>query len=149
MSYRMRTYLRFTPEEFAAISLACRPLHLNGKPLPLFKHFLVESLRMTSPELAGRVALFRPHEVGILHDDLRARQGHRPARRTRLTRGERAAVSRASSAYLLPDGFPHAFQEFLLQRFRDSFPRLARKVARLTEQEVEDLYRGVRSPGRP
>src|SRR5438105_2206674 len=131
MSYRMRTYLRFTPEEFAAISLACRPLHLNDKPFPQFKQFLVESLRTTSHQLAGRVALFGPQEVGILHAYLKARQGHRPTRRARLTRGDRAAVSRAASDYLLPGGFPHAFREFLLRRFRDSFPRLARKVARL------------------
>src|SRR3954451_4184404 len=136
MSCRMRTYLRFTPEEFAALSLACRPLRLNDKPFPQFKHFLVESLRTTSPGLAGRVALLGPHEVGILRDYLRSRQGHRPARRVRLTRGERAAVAEAASAYLLPGGFPHAFREFLLRRFRDSFPRLARKVAGLTEREV-------------
>src|SRR5947209_11474518 len=122
MSCRMRTYLRFTPHEFAAISLACRPLRLNDKPFPQFKHFLVESLRTTSPELAGRVALFGPQEVGILHAYLKAGQGHRAVRRVRLTRGERAAVSRASSDYLLPGGFPHAFREFLVRRFRDSFP---------------------------
>ena len=45
-----------------AISLACRPLHLNGKPFPQFKHFLVESLRLTAPGLAGRIALFPIHE---------------------------------------------------------------------------------------
>jgi len=58
-------------------------------------------------------------------------------------------VSRAASDYLLPGGFPHAFREFLVRRFRDTFPRLARKVTRLTEREVQDLYRGVRSPRRP
>ena len=58
-------------------------------------------------------------------------------------------MSRAASDYLLPDGFPHAFREFLLRRFRDSFPRLARKVALLTEREVEGLYRGVKSPRGP
>ena len=40
-------------------------------------------------------------------------------------------------------------RDFLLRRFGDTFPRLACKVAGLTEPEVEGLYRGVKSPGRP
>jgi hypothetical protein len=149
----MKTYLRFTPAEYHAISRACRSVTFHEDSFPRFKHFLVESLRETLPELARRIAGLHKYQIGIIFEHLREqRRAARPAAPADskpgsahdLTPPEWQAVSLATRAYGLPDGFPDAFREFLVRHFRRTAPELSGKIARFSDPQVDRLYAEVK-----
>src|SRR3982750_3512720 len=107
----MSTYLCLTPADYRTVADACRPLELGADSFPLFQTSLAEALRDSSPELATRIAGFRPCQVRLLFDHLRAERGEAPSRQgcerpDALTAEEWRAASQAAQAYLIPPGFP-------------------------------------------
>jgi len=152
----MKTYLRFTPKEYEFIARVCRPIDLTDDFFPIFKYFLVESLKGVCPDLGARIARFRKHEVGIVYEHLRAERKAAGAKRQPsprpeavpepdLTAEEWVAVAHASRIFSLPEKFLHTFQEFLVQHFRRSLPELSRKLARFSERQMERLYTSLRT----
>lgn len=67
----MRTYLRFTRQEFRAISRACRSLPLTDDCFATFRSSLVAALAASQPDLARRIDSFRLDQVRILFHYLR------------------------------------------------------------------------------
>jgi len=147
----MTTYVRFTPEEYKAIRAACRALDLSRPDLfPLFPYFLVRALKDTAPGLADRIARFGPYRVRLLLEHLRAQRNAGasdpgPAARQDLTAEEWRAVSEAARAYLIPPGYPDLFRAFLAHSLRKTAPELSRKVARLGDDLIEQVYARVKA----
>ena len=153
----MQTYLRFTPQEFQAISQACRPLDLvGGVSLPAFQRFVAEALRGTRPALADRIARFRKYQVGILYEHLKEQRasGAGPAGRAAeakgpagcdLTAEEWRALSQAGELFRLQGGPPSSFKGFVLQQLGAASPALAQKLARLSDYQIAKLYHQARA----
>jgi hypothetical protein len=147
------THLRFTPEEYGAISALCRSIHLRDECFPIFRYFLAEALHECWPALAGRVALLGERRLRLLFRHIQQRHGQaaRPERDSAehgLSAEEYAEVARASEWFLLRGGRRSAFRAFLAHYFRAEAPALADKLARLCARQVAALYRQVRGPGR-
>jgi hypothetical protein len=147
-------YLRFTPEEHRALCQACRDLDLRGG-FPALRERLVQALREPWPDLAARVAGFRKAHLRLLLDHLKAQQrGPGPAAEGAeggLSFEELQEVAAAAHRFLLYDGRACAFQGFLVHHFKGTSPALARKLDRLSERQVKELYDRVQRPtrGRP
>jgi hypothetical protein len=136
----MRTYLRFTPREYRAISRTCRSIRLDDDHYPAFQSALVAALRVVQPDLARRVAAFRSYQVGILFEHLKSRDDTRPT----FTAEECRAVARACGSAVLPARFVAWFRDALVGHFREARPDLAEKLARLGERELARLCDRVR-----
>jgi len=153
----MKTYLRFTPAEYRALSRACRSIDLHDDFFPVFQHFLVSALRAHAPDLANRIANFRKYQIGIVFEHLKARRkaadqaddstGQRAPRHA-LTPQERQKVSCAAGAYTLPAGFPHVFRDYLVQHFQETAPDLSRKLAYFSDRQMERLFTELKSSRR-
>jgi hypothetical protein len=67
------SHLRFSPDEYDALSLACRPLNhsRHRHPSHRLKRLLVQSLAGGSPELAERIASMRGQEIRLIRDHFR------------------------------------------------------------------------------
>jgi len=149
----MKTYLRFTPQEYEAIVKVCRPVDLGDDFFPIFKYFLVESLKDPSPGLAGRIAQLRRGEVGIIFEHLKSKRRLAAGRACRqvgeadpdLTDQEWQAVARASRAFDLPADFLHSYRAFLVGHFRHSLPELAHKLTRFSDRQMERVYARLRT----
>ena len=68
------SYLRFTPDEFQHLWLACRGIDFRGDYFSGFKRHLVDSLSGTAPELARRLSRFRRQKLELLYCSLRERK---------------------------------------------------------------------------
>src|SRR5689334_3216994 len=81
---RMPTYLRFTRQEYRAISQVYDSLDASDD-LPAFKTLLVISLSARLPALADRIARLHPSQVRIIYEHLhgqrrpKAQPGQGPA----------------------------------------------------------------------
>jgi hypothetical protein len=148
----MTTFLRFTPQEYRAILQACAPLELGAGSFNGFQGFLVQSLATPFPALASRVAHFRRRQVLIL---LRHLKGARSAmvrqdgparaggtRPPHLTVEEAGIVSQAAGFLWLHDECRPSFKVCLLRLVEERSPRLARRLARMSDREIEALCRG-------
>src|SRR5438552_1533807 len=94
-------YLRFTPDEFRAISEVCRSIKLTDDFFPLLQYFLVESLTGTFPSLAERIAHFRGPKLTLLYGYLSKQRKNRKSAATPAawTFEELQAVYQASLSY--------------------------------------------------
>ncbi len=139
-------YIRFTPDEFDAISRLCRPLDL-GKTRPQFlKRLLVASLAEPLPRLAERVAALSPQQFHILIARLSeptAEQSHG------LTEAEVELVAEAGGVLIAHTRFAHVLKRSLVRRLVEWHPTLAVKVGRLSAaqfgllcQEANERARG-------
>jgi len=72
------------------------------------------------------------------------KQGGPGAQDCGLTDEEIQVVLQAAVPFLRHDGFLPSFQDFLFYHFRSCCPALARKVARLSNRQVTQLYRAVK-----
>jgi hypothetical protein len=101
---------------------------------------LVAALAVVQPDLAQRIAAFRSYQVGILFQYLKGQTGTSPA----LTAVECEAVARVYGSVVLPHQFVASFRNALVGYFGKAWPQLADKLARLSQQEVAQLYEWVR-----
>jgi hypothetical protein len=140
----MLTYLRFTWKEYRAIARACRSIPLTEGSYAAFQSSLVAALAGVQPELARRVAAFRPYQVGIVFQYLKERNQTSLA----FTAQECEALARFCGSVELPPRFVASFRDALVGYLRGAWPELADKLARLSEQEVAQLYERARQrPG--
>jgi hypothetical protein len=95
---------------------------------------------LVQPGLARRVASFRSYQVGILFEHLKGRDETSPA----FTAAECQSVARVCGSAVLHERFISSFRDALVGHFRDARPDLAEKLARLSEQEVRQMYEQVR-----
>jgi hypothetical protein len=136
----MLTYLRFTPNEFQAISRACRSIPLRDDFFAAFQSSLVAVLTAAKPDLARRIASLRLYQVGILFQYLKGQDETSPA----FTAAECQAVARVCGSVVLPPRFVGSFRDALVGHLTSIWPGLADKLARLSEQEVGQLFEQVR-----
>lgn len=138
-------YLRFSPQEYRAISHLCGPLDLSNPRLSAFRRFLVECLGERHPELAARIGRFRAHEVKILYDHLRRRRAAGPADPSReLTADELQMLTGTYGPLLCHARFRRPLRRSLIQHFRESRPELAWKLDQLSLAEFELLCEQVK-----
>src|SRR4051794_3053630 len=131
----MSAYVRFTPAEYRALCQVCVAIDFRNDLFRIFKQFLVESLKDSSPALAGRVAQLSRAQVRVVYQYLKEqRQDRAEARRLppppppELSPTEFQAVTDVADAYRLPAGFPHVFRDFLARQLRELAPDLVRKL---------------------
>jgi hypothetical protein len=74
------SYLRFSPEEYLALSQVCGLLKLNRCRPNYLKRLLVQSLTTSSPQLAQRIGRFRGRELRMIRDHFRNLQHEQPDR---------------------------------------------------------------------
>jgi hypothetical protein len=149
------TYLRFTPKEFRAVRLACRAMDLHKPFTGGFKLTLVQALLGSAPELAHRLTRLSRRQLELLYGHLQERRQrpaghHRPAESEAgdgLTAEEFQAVARACPPFVLQARFLPLFKRFLARHFGRAAPALARKLARLSDRQVERLYGQVTGTG--
>jgi hypothetical protein len=139
------SYLRLTPPEYRAIARLCRPLQLGDGFFPKFKSFLVAALFESVPELAHRLALFRPSQLRLLFDHLRGRHGQVECK---LSREEFQALSEACQALASRHRFLHFYQDTLVRHLLGVRPGLADKVARMSPDQFWGLYERIRESRR-
>jgi hypothetical protein len=135
-------YLRFSPDEYRALTAACRGLRLTDDFFPCFKYFLLETLTATCPHLADRISGFRRPALAILYHHLRdARAKARAGRSTTAdwTFEEWQAICTASRLHQPHNRLWPSLQEFLVRRFRKKQPGLAERIRRLSPDQVEQL----------
>jgi hypothetical protein len=148
-------YLRLTPEDYRAITRCCRGLDLHERAFRGFRHLLVALLRDDRPELTDRLARLPRHVLRLLFEHLRDRKSGsqrrladaEEVRPDGLTFEEFRAVARATQRLLLAGGRPSGFRAFLAHHFADQ-PELARKLAQLTDRQLEELYARLKRPRR-
>ncbi len=152
------SHVRFTPEEYRVLCRLCRDLDFRDRGLNGFRTALAERLRDGWPELADRVTRLRRSELQLVFEHMRTRAGQAASRREGdakevgrlggLTFEEFRAVARAASRFLLYDGRPCAFRAFLIHHFKGQAMPLARKLERLNDRQIEELYERVKKPSR-
>jgi hypothetical protein len=136
------SYLRFTPDDYRTILQACCRLDPGSHHRPAFKRRLVEALAGTSSSLAKRIARLRASDVRLLHDHFRERT--RPANPWHeFAPGELRALEDACAAAPFPVRFVRPFKRFLVDKFQEIWPDLARKISWLSGPQFERLYEQV------
>ena len=149
----MQTYLRFTRQECRAISQVYDSLDASDD-LPAFKTLLVLSLTPCFPALADRIARLHRSQVRIIYEHLhgqrtpKAQPGQGPAaggkgQGPHLAGKDGEIVARAAGFLWQHDECLPSFKECLLRLVGESSPALARRLARLSDHEVEALCRHV------
>jgi hypothetical protein len=153
----MATYLRFTRQEFQAISQVHALLDASDD-LPAFQTLLVLSLSPRFPALADHIARLHQSHIRIIYDHL---QAERPPRE-RLSQGTAAGcagqgphltgeegeiITWAAGFLWLHDECRPSFKECLVRLVGESSPALAGRLARLSDHEVEALCLRVRVRG--
>jgi len=135
------SYLRFSRLEYAALADAARPLNLNRCRPWVFKRLLARALAGTLPELSQRISHFRRQEIRILHEHLRQR---RQPEQQELTAEEVGMLAEAFGPLLFQVRFLRPLKSALVHQFRDAFPDLATKLARLSNDRFESLCERIK-----
>ncbi len=150
----MVTYVRFTPQEFRAISRVCASLNFSDDAFPAFKAFLTDSLGPGFPALASRISRLDDCQIGLIYEHLKGQRAPaaQPGRDRRAAAGgqgphlageDRKALARAAAFLRLHDECLPSFKACLVRLVGESSPALASRLARLTDHEVEALCRQV------
>jgi hypothetical protein len=124
------TYLRFTPREYLAISVLCRPLDYDRYSAYALKWFLVGSLAAEWPELAARINRFTKEQLHLLRDHVR--QLARPEEPPSLTPEEVELVVTTAGPLLFKARFMGPLKTALVKLLGEKHPKLAGKLARLS-----------------
>jgi hypothetical protein len=138
----MQTFLRFSPAEYDAIALVCRPLDPNRFPPHKLRRLLVEALGRSQPALAERLAHLKPVQVLILHQHFWGTP--RPAGQECLTAREVEALTDAFGPLLLHCRFARPLKQALVRHLLRGASDLAEKVHRLSLAEFEKLCQQVK-----
>jgi hypothetical protein len=143
------SYLRFSAEEYQALCRLAGQIPLGGiAPLAL-QDFLVAQLPPQQLGLAKRIARLDNRQMQLLHEYL---PGPNPDDATPdgwdgLTSEELEAVADVWDSFPYPHRFLRHFREPLVRLFNDTFPGLARKLARMSEHQFTRLYEYVKGRG--
>ena len=145
----MSNHLRFTPDEFQSLGLACRALDSSG-PYSAFQRTLANALRPSDPLLARRIARMSKARVRTLRLHMDGQQSNLPADSGAspgcdLSIREWRAVSQACAVIWLSDDCPHSFQGRLVGEVEEAEPALAEKLGRLDAGQAATLYRRVKT----
>jgi hypothetical protein len=136
------SYLRLPPADYRAISRVCRSLDLASFNQPTFRRLLVGFLTEGLPELANRLRGLRKAEMQALYQHLRA-EGKDCVRRT-FTPEEVQTLADACVVLASSTRFTRPLRRILVRSFRRDWPRLARKVGRLSGTQFDRLYEQMR-----
>jgi hypothetical protein len=146
-------YLRFTPDEYCTLLAACRCLTTRTS-IPAFQRSLVLALRSVDPTLAQRVADWREQQVAVLMIHLKEQNdsgestvtipSEAPNERS-LNVWEWRSVVQACSVIWLRDDSLKTFKGSLVREVAEAEPTLAKKLARLSDEDVFAIYRRVKS----
>ena len=136
------SYLRFTPDEYRTIARLCREHDLGGRHQPAFRRLLVEALRNACPALADRIARLGKAKLGVLYWHFRERT---PTIRTRpqFTTQDLRLIVEACLTAPFRVRLVRPFKHVLIELFQEEWPALARKLARLSGHQFEELYEEV------
>jgi hypothetical protein len=143
------SYLRFSAEEYQALCRLSEQIPLERMAPFALQDFLVAHLPPQQLGLAKRIARLDNREMRLLHEHLPgpnpddARQDGWDA----LTEEELEAVAVAWDSFPYPHRFLGHFREPLVRLFRDNFPGLAQKLARMSEHQFTRLYEYVKGRG--
>jgi hypothetical protein len=154
------SYLRFRLAEYRALAAACRSVVFSDDFFPAFQGFLAAALGDTQPDLARRIARFRRYQLGILFEHFKGQTAGPggppgPAREPEggagcdLTGDELEAVAQASGSFWLPQRFRAAYRTFLVRRLGQAAPDLSRKLAGLSDGQIEWLGQWVQERRKP
>jgi hypothetical protein len=136
------SYLRLPPADYRAISRVCRSLNLASFNQPTFRRLLVGFLAEGLPELANRIRGLRKAEMQILYQHLRT-EGMDGVRRS-FTPEEVQTLADACVVLSSSMRFTRPLRRILVRSFRHDWPRLSRKVARLSGTQFDRLYEQMR-----
>jgi hypothetical protein len=139
------SYLRFTPGEYRALCQLCRPLDLHRLDAAELRAFLIPALAGTLPTLGERIAAFHDRELRLLHEHLRERKEARSSTSARVTVAglspeEVTALAEAFRSYPFLSRFIRFLRGSLVQYFRENYPNLAAKLARMNDHDFEQLH---------
>ena len=143
------SYLRFSSEEYQALCRLAEQTSLERMAPSALQDFLVAHLPPQQLGLAKRIARLDNLQMRLLHEHLPgpnpddARQDGWDA----LTEEELEAVEVAWDSFPYPHRFLGHFREPLVYLFRDTFPGLAQKLARMSEHQFTRLYEYVKGRG--
>jgi hypothetical protein len=139
------SYLRFTRDDYRALCRLCSPQRTHGLTLPAFKRLLLSSLSTARPSLAGRIAGLNGRQLGILFDHFSqpASADAAPGEGHAFSGEELRVLAEVCEPCRGPGRFLAYLRASLAERLRDLSPPLARKVARLSDDQFERLYARV------
>jgi hypothetical protein len=143
------SYLRFSAEEYQALCRLSEQISLERMAPSALQDFLVAHLPPQQLGLAKRIARLDNLQMRLLHEHL---PGPNPDDSTPdgwdgLTEEELEAVADAWDSFPYPHRFLGHFREPLVYLFRDTFPGLAQKLARMSERQFTRLYDYVKGRG--
>jgi hypothetical protein len=127
------SYLRFTPSEFRALTDLYRALELRGVSLTAFGCLLSFELAEARPLLARRIDGFSSGELRLLLE----RMPGQPA--GAFTADELQALVEARGPLPLAGRFARPARRRLVTNLMMTRPKLARKIARLSNEGFERL----------
>ena len=136
------SYLRFTPDEYRTIADVCHEHRLDQLSQPAFHRRLMETLRRLAPALADRIARLGRAKRTLLYWHFRTRT---PVVRPRLTFTAQDLRLVAEACLTVPFRVRvvRPFKHVLVELFQEECPALARKLARLSGRQFEQLYEQV------
>ena len=143
------SYLRFSPDEYRAICRLAEQIPRGGMGLSALQHFLVANLPLAQLDLANRVARLDDLQMQLLHEHLRGQslEDALAGEWDGFTEAELEAVADVWDSFPYPNRFLRHFREPLVRLFSDTFPGLARKLARMSEHQFTRLYDYVKGRG--
>jgi hypothetical protein len=133
------THLRFAPAEYRAIVDVCREFELGKVNLAAFGCLLSFELTETWPVLSQHIAGLSDNELRLLREQM---PDHRLPE---FSASEMRAISKAWGPLPLTGRFMRPIRRHLVVWLRKDHPKLARKVARLSETGFEWLCGQLRS----
>jgi hypothetical protein len=135
-------YLRFSPDDYHALSRLCRPDLAFPLDLTAFKQFLLLALSDTRPALAERIAGLGRRHVRVLHDHFAARAaaGRSTAQWHGLDPKELRVLREACRCYPAAVRFLRPLKANLVQLLKEVFPALSKKVRDMSDEEFRGLH---------
>jgi hypothetical protein len=140
------SYLHFSPEEYRVLCRLGEQLPLAATGFTAFRHFLVAHMPLDQLALAKRIARLDDRPLRLLQQHLLGRRQAEAREGDTLTFAEEELqlLTQTIDWPRQPLRFLWLFQKSMVQRLRDHSPSLARKLARLSARQFEELYEHVR-----
>jgi hypothetical protein len=136
------SYLRFTPDEYQTMADLCRWQRLGRLHQPAFRRHLADALKDINPDLAKRIARLGRAKLSVLYWHFRERTLVVKSP-TQFTTQDLQLVAEACVTAPFPVRLVRPFKTVLVELFQDDWPGLARKLARLSGHQFEQLYEQV------
>ncbi len=142
----MSDHLRFTPEEYKALTRACDTAPARG-PARTFQQGLAGALRRDHPALADRIAALPAPLLDVLMEHLHDRDAlarPEPAR-YELSYAEWRIVAQACAVVVLRTSDAASFRGSLLREIAEVEPLLAARLFRLDDEQFAAVCQEARS----